>query len=300
MLKKNIRRVFKNIHYITISFIVLLVFGGSLISRAEDTITSNINVPPAADNTPVTEVAVDQPADDTQTIAPADGSATDASAESPDQPAAPEENPPPAADAPPADESQPAEEPIVIQPEELAEEPIVIQPEELAEEPAVIQPEEPKKPVQDPDVKPEPVPVVEPPAPQKYLSFSLGGDSIATQRNLPWFPDRFKTDGNAENPGINAAISGDSSSVILDGSCSKTFFVVLVYADPSDYADNPNAYVYNKAFSCKDGSYHYELNDLPKDLPDGSYYLLVAEEGLTGPWQPITAIQPVIVKSGYK
>jgi len=148
---------------------------------------------------------------------------------------------------------------------------------------------------------PAPVVSLETIAPKKYFSFDLAGDPIATERDLSWFPDKFKIGAAGSNADINIAINNDDpAKMIFSGACSKTFFVVLGYAKSDDYDKDPAKFVYNKAFSCKNGGYYYELSDLPKDLADGVYYFLVAEEGLTGPWQPITAIQPIKITSAYK
>jgi hypothetical protein len=151
---------------------------------------------------------------------------------------------------------------------------------------------------------PTPVPTSTPEIikiPQKYLSFSLEGNPIKSEKDLPWFPGKFKTEGSQENTGINIGISGQGSSkIILNGACQKDYFVILVFSRPNDYVEDPSRFIYNKAFPCQNGSYSYELNDLSEDIPEGTYYFMVAEEGLTGPWQPITAIQPVRISAGYR
>jgi len=158
-----------------------------------------------------------------------------------------------------------------------------------------------------PESTPEPTPpppIPEPEivkVPQRYLSFSLEGSPIKTEKDLPWFPEKFKTGENKENTEINIGISGgDSSKIVLSGACSKNYFVILVFAQPNDYVNNPGRFIYNKAFSCQNGGYSHEINDLSKDFPEGAYYFMVAEQGLSGPWQPITAIQPIRIRAGYK
>lgn len=88
--------------------------------------------------------------------------------------------------------------------------------------------------------------------------------------------------------------------MVFSGNCRKDYFVVLAFRQSGDYAENPRNFVYNKAFPCQSGNYHYELKDLSVDTEEGIYYFMVAEEGLRGPWQPITALQPVRIEAKYK
>jgi hypothetical protein len=145
---------------------------------------------------------------------------------------------------------------------------------------------------------------------KKFFEFSASEGTIETTKKLDRYSERFKPDSeynNAENSRINIDISsaidseGDEQpNLIFRGVCQKEYFVILMYSQSDDYINDPGKFIYNKAFSCKNGSYYYELGDLPENLAEGTYYFMVAEEGETGPWYPISAIQPVQITTQYK
>jgi len=145
---------------------------------------------------------------------------------------------------------------------------------------------------------------------KKILEFSATKGSIETTKKLEWYPEGFKPDSeynNAENTGINIDISSaidsegnEQPKLIFQGACQKEYFVILMFPGPDDYIKDPGKFIYNKAFPCQNNAYFYKLGDLPDGLAEGTYYFLVAEQGLTGPWQPITTIQPVEIRVTYK
>ncbi len=93
-------------------------------------------------------------------------------------------------------------------------------------------------------------------------------------------------------------ISADNVEGVLrvSGICSAKYFVIILYSNKEDYNVNPASYILNKAFDCVAGRYDYSIKDLPNTLADGTYYLLVASQGDTGPWTPITALVPINIK----
>jgi len=145
---------------------------------------------------------------------------------------------------------------------------------------------------------------------KKVLEFSATRGSIETTKKLEWYPEDFKSDSehnNAKNAGINVDISSaidsegnEQPELIFQGACQKEYFVILMFPGPDDYIKDPGKFIYNKAFPCQNGAYFYKLGDLPDGLTEGTYYFLVAEQGLTGPWQPITTIQPIEIRVTYK
>ncbi len=140
---------------------------------------------------------------------------------------------------------------------------------------------------------PKPKPVI----PRKRFTPRLEGQPIKTLK-------KSELEGTKENTEINVEIlpgsEQEESKILLRGACQKKYFVVLMYTNPNDYAEDPALFIYNKAFSCQNGAYQYKLDDLPEQLSAGIYYFLVGEQGETGTWQPITAIQPIrIEKAAY-
>jgi hypothetical protein len=57
------------------------------------------------------------------------------------------------------------------------------------------------------------------------------------------------------NTDINIDVGPDSDStaskIVLQGSCQKKYFVILVYANAEDYDKDPASFIYNKAFLCQ-------------------------------------------------
>ncbi len=80
----------------------------------------------------------------------------------------------------------------------------------------------------------------------------------------------------------------------VSGSCSSQYYVILLYRNVDDYDRNPSSYILNKAYECVDGRYSYDINDLPKDISPGTYYLLVGGQD-NGPWSPITSLTEIII-----
>jgi len=139
--------------------------------------------------------------------------------------------------------------------------------------------------------------------PKKYLEFSVVGQVINSTKKLDWYSDEFKIgQDDSKNNQINLKVatpndlnSESKPKLIFSGTCQKKYFVVLAFAQANDYLDDPGKSIYNKALLCQNNSYYYELNDLPENLSAGTYYFLVAEQGTSGSWDPISAIQPVVI-----
>jgi hypothetical protein len=143
---------------------------------------------------------------------------------------------------------------------------------------------------------------------EKFLEFLIKDEIIRTIKNLDWYPEKFKSEeGEANNLGLNLRNAleflpnqVEKQKLVLSGSCQKDYFVILIYTHPDDYIKEPNKFIYNKAFPCQKGSYYYELKDLPENLEDGIYYLMVAQQNRDEPWQPLTVIKPIEIITTYK
>lgn len=132
------------------------------------------------------------------------------------------------------------------------------------------------------------------------ISFLIEERPLKSKKFLDWQGKKpqIKNDQEAENEKIDIEIlpkeGGDN--IILTGNCQRAYYTVIIYRNADDYEKNPASFIYNKALPCLNGVYQYIVNDLPPNLKEGTYYFLVAEEDETGPWQPITAIQPVKIR----
>lgn len=92
---------------------------------------------------------------------------------------------------------------------------------------------------------------------------------------------------------VTPEINNETGAITLSGACSSKYFVVLVYKNATDYADNAGSYILNKAFTCENGTFSYAINSLPRNLPDGSYYILIGEQGETGTWTPASQLTEI-------
>lgn len=136
------------------------------------------------------------------------------------------------------------------------------------------------------------------PIPQRMevLTFKVVGAPIATQRVLPWYEDEIKEivgkqSGFLQPPDVS--VSEDGLSITVKGSCSKDYFVVMTFRNPDDYKDKPQTFASNFADKCKGGKFTYDLNMLPLDTREGTYYLLTADQEKTGPWVISSAMLPI-------
>lgn len=162
----------------------------------------------------------------------------------------------------------------------------------------VAQPESPPAPVAAaPEPPAPPVPVAVP-----TLMFTVGSSVQPANVNLPWL----SVEDVAELGGAQAisrtaaavpATAGPASpSAVVHNDCRKAYGVVLMYRHSDDYLTNPSTFVFNRAVPCSGGSFSYDLKQLPIDFVPGTYYLLTAEEGETGPWLPVSGVVPVTIE----
>lgn len=93
-------------------------------------------------------------------------------------------------------------------------------------------------------------------------------------------------------------ITADNTEGVMDisGACASTYYVVLIYKQESDYDRDRSSYVINKAYPCEGGAFSYKVQDLPLTLKNGTYYVLIGEQGDSGPWSPVTALTQVEIQ----
>ena len=153
----------------------------------------------------------------------------------------------------------------------------------------------------------EAVPVVPQPAPEKSAgvllpdvpplptySFALTGKKIPSQRKVENKNGDVVGEEAVATP-LTSHVDNATGEVTVSGQCSDAYFVVLLFKNADDYANDPRSYIVNRAYPCVGGAFSYSIADLPSTLPNGNYYLLVGQEGKTGTWTPITELTEIAI-----
>ncbi len=94
---------------------------------------------------------------------------------------------------------------------------------------------------------------------------------------------------------LSTTVDTQSGMLNLSGTCSEKFYVVLVYRTAEDYDADPSSYVVNRAYPCEGGSFTYKIDELPNTIPNGTYYLLIGEQGARGGWKPVTPMTEITI-----
>jgi hypothetical protein len=81
----------------------------------------------------------------------------------------------------------------------------------------------------------------------------------------------------------------------ISGQCLQKYYVVMVYRNATDYDRDRASAIVNRAYECEGGSFTYRLDRLPNTLPDGTYFILIGEQGETGTWVPSSALMEVTI-----
>jgi hypothetical protein len=168
-----------------------------------------------------------------------------------------------------------------------------------------------------PDPTPEPVPVIEtepvvdPTAPvdivaidasalvpKSEYSFKIGTNKIVAKKKVAKGASVAQAQNNTPAPDLvtadlNTSVDSATGALSFSGACASKYYVVLLYKNADDYDVNPRRYILNKAFKCENNSYSYSISSLPDSLTNGTYYLMVAEQGDEGGWTPITTLTPI-------
>lgn len=118
-----------------------------------------------------------------------------------------------------------------------------------------------------------------PPAPVTKLTFAIAGSAIDAE--------------GASGPAPRVAIEDDGLALRVGGDCDQPYYVLLTYRSIKDFEEKPRSFVSNYAGECKGDSFTGRLNHLPIDTPEGTYFLLVAEQGEEGSWTPVTSLLPI-------
>lgn len=134
-------------------------------------------------------------------------------------------------------------------------------------------------------------------APKPEYTFAMTGTHIAAKRTVRDAAGKQQTVDVAQT--VTPRIDNATGVMQVSGSCSNTYYVILLFKNQDDYARDPKSYILDKAFPCENGSFTYAISDLPSSLADGTYYLLVGEEGDKGPWAPITGLTEVTINRNH-
>jgi hypothetical protein len=132
---------------------------------------------------------------------------------------------------------------------------------------------------------------------QKKLLFHINSQKeISAEKNLPWYSreDLNKLGLDKGNFKTTNDITLNNQSLEIRGSCDSKYFVILLFRNPQDYKEHPNLAVYNSAYPCEGGKIYFNLNQISADIvPEGDYYLLIAQQNENTPWIPVSDIIPV-------
>lgn len=167
-----------------------------------------------------------------------------------------------------------------------------VQPTDAAQDP---EPQPETQPEQQPDNPPVPETAlsVADLAPKPEYSFAMTGKRIEAKRIVR---DRAgKEQVTDVTQAVTPEIDNATGSMQVSGSCSNTYFVVLLFKNQDDYVRDPKSYLIDKAFPCVGGAFSYRIADLPDSIQDGTYYLLIGEEGERGPWAALTDLTEVTI-----
>lgn len=130
--------------------------------------------------------------------------------------------------------------------------------------------------------------------PDPEFTFSLTGRQIPSKRTFISREGKKVGEQTVTAP-LVPQVDNATGVVSVSGQCSDVYFVVLLYRNQNDYLDDPSTYIVNRAFPCTNGSYSYAIADLPNNLANGQYYLLVGQQGERGAWTPITSLTEITI-----
>lgn len=145
-------------------------------------------------------------------------------------------------------------------------------------------------------LRPEPISVADL-APKPEYSFSMTGKRVDAKRVVRDQSGKERLTDVAQT--LSPEIDNTTGVMQVSGTCSNTYFVILLFKNQDDYLRDPKSYIVDKAFPCVNGSFTYRIADLPDALPGGTYYLLVGEEGERGPWAAITDLTEVTINRNH-
>lgn len=129
--------------------------------------------------------------------------------------------------------------------------------------------------------------------PEPEFAFALTGDKIPTKKKVEGKNGKF-TEEIVATP-LTTTVDNEKGEVRISGSCSDVYFVVLLSKHEEDYRNDPASYIVNRAYECANNTFSYAISELPSSLPNGTYYLLVGEQGEKGAWKPVTELTEITI-----
>lgn len=144
-----------------------------------------------------------------------------------------------------------------------------------------------------------PLPPAPPPPPQHQYAFTLQGSQPIKGGVPAWAPTDVTGTAaivaQAESLSAPTVSLPGANTIQVSGDCSAAYYTILIFPDAEDYEYNPSFAVYNGANKCVNGSFTQTIDDtdLPPQLASGTYYLVVGNQGVKGPWIPDPEIYPI-------
>lgn len=133
--------------------------------------------------------------------------------------------------------------------------------------------------------------------PVPVRQFSLTSRSVKTKKITKNVDKDTINESTGLTTSINPIVDKAKGTISLSGSCTSTYFVVLLFKNETDYIDKPSSAIINKAFNCVNGNFSYTIDELPKSLKNGTYYLLIGQQGDIGTWTPISDLTEVVINN---
>lgn len=89
----------------------------------------------------------------------------------------------------------------------------------------------------------------------------------------------------------------DGDRLKLEGECTATYYVVLLFRDPKDAVRDPSRAVMNRAEPCTGGRFTVYIGsrDLPEILPEGTYYAMIGAQDEGKPWVAGNDFYPITI-----
>ncbi len=139
-----------------------------------------------------------------------------------------------------------------------------------------------------------------PPPPQYTLHMS--STFTVNTKNLSWVPEAATSTATMTPPtsqiGVVPVVSVTPSGTIqVSGPCFGNYYTILIFRNPGDYSMDPALALFNEASPCVNNSFSQTIGnyDLPPQLASGTYYLMIANQGKRGPWQPDPTVYPIVL-----
>lgn len=182
----------------------------------------------------------------------------------------------------------PAEE-VVVESETETTEPVPVEEQQLDVVADIVEPTPTEIPTEVASV----AVAIEELVPEPEFAFVLTGDKIPTKKKVEGKNGKF-TEEIVATP-LTTTVDNEKGEVHISGSCSDVYFVVLLFKHEEDYRNDPASYIVNRAYECANNTFSYAISELPSSLPNGTYYLLVGEQGEKGAWKPVTELTEITI-----